>query len=59
MLFSCTVRRADRKLKIKIIYRNMHNLFYDVLLKIKKTVLTDFLNDTAPCCTFNLFTMNK
>jgi len=57
--FSCTVRRADRNLKIKIVYRNMHNLFYDVLLKVKRTVLTDFLSDTALCCIFNLFTMNK
>lgn len=54
MSFSCTVRRADRNLKIKIVYRNMHNLFYDVLLKVKRTVLTDFLSDTALCCIFNL-----
>lgn len=35
----------------------MHKLFYDILLK--RNYLIDFLNDTATCCIFNLFTMNK
>lgn len=44
---------------MEIVYRNIHNLFCDILLKGKTVYFKDFYNDIALCCIFNLFTMNK
>lgn len=59
IIFSYTINRTVNNLKMEIVYRNMHNLFYDILLKRKTIYLTDFWNYIAICCIFNLFTMNK
>lgn len=46
-------------MKMEIVYRNIHNLLCDILLKGKNVYFEDFCNDIAICCILNLFTMNK